>query len=325
MQLAGHLRERALQEWNLLAEGERASYAAASQALQGRLDPGGRALAAQDFRHTTQNEAEAVSDFVRRLERTFQIAYGKDKMSAETRDTLLHSQLQEGLRYEVMRAPAVSGAQTYHELCLAAKNKEKRLANLRKRQHYQRGPRPSLQVEDTPSKPFIPTIPATKQAPQRPPAGMLTKRCHTCNQPGHLARDCRARRSESRGQQPGDKSGTPSTRTVRSSEEAEQPFEDSLNDPLHFLYSSDSGEEDTVRQVRVTDQGSKPRCVKVQIAGVPMYGIIDSGADITIMEGQPLQEGCNGCQTEEAGLQALRQDPTYVRPAVVQAGWPHGP
>ena len=44
-------------------------------------------LAAQDFRHTIQREAEPVSDFVRHLERTFQIAYRRDVMSAETRDT----------------------------------------------------------------------------------------------------------------------------------------------------------------------------------------------------------------------------------------------
>ena len=38
-----------------------------------------------------------VANFIRHLERTFQIAYGRDGMSAETRGTLLHSQLQEGL------------------------------------------------------------------------------------------------------------------------------------------------------------------------------------------------------------------------------------
>ena len=49
-------------------------------------------------------------------------------MSIETRETLLHSQLQEGLEYELMKAPAVSGAQGYKQLCLAARNEEKRLA-----------------------------------------------------------------------------------------------------------------------------------------------------------------------------------------------------
>jgi len=51
LQFAGHLRGRALQEWNLLREEDKLSYKAATQALQNRLDPGCRALAAQDFRH----------------------------------------------------------------------------------------------------------------------------------------------------------------------------------------------------------------------------------------------------------------------------------
>ena len=131
IQLAGHLRGKALMEWNLLEPDDKATYEAAKQALQARLDPGGRSLAAQDFRHMMQQETEPVSDFIQRLERIFQIAYGRDQMSKETRDTLLHSQLQEGLRDELMRSPTVSGAQTYLELCLAAKNEEKRLASLR--------------------------------------------------------------------------------------------------------------------------------------------------------------------------------------------------
>ena len=135
IQLAGHLRDQALQEWNLLEDVDKKTYADATQALRSRLDPGGRALAAQDFRHTAQGEAESAADFIRRLERTFCIAYGRDGMSGETRDTLLHGQLQEGLQYDIMKAPSVSGAQTYKQLCLAAKN-EKRLAELRKRQHY---------------------------------------------------------------------------------------------------------------------------------------------------------------------------------------------
>ena len=49
IQLAGHLRGRALQEWNLLGEEEKGTYQTATQALRIRLDPGNRVLAAQDF------------------------------------------------------------------------------------------------------------------------------------------------------------------------------------------------------------------------------------------------------------------------------------
>ena len=74
-----------------------------------------------------QGEKEFVADFIRSLERTSWVAYGHDCMSTETRDTLLHGKLQEGLQQEVMHAAAVSRAQTYQELCLASRNEEERL------------------------------------------------------------------------------------------------------------------------------------------------------------------------------------------------------
>jgi hypothetical protein len=135
MQLAGYLRGRALQEWRLIASGEKAVYATAVAALQSRLDPCNRIVATQDFRHANQGDTEGVNDYIRRLERLFQIAYGRDGLNVETRETLLYSQLQEGLRYDLMRC---SGAQSYQQLCLCAKKEEKRLAGLKQRQSYQR-------------------------------------------------------------------------------------------------------------------------------------------------------------------------------------------
>ena len=109
LQLAGHLRGRALQEWNLLQDSEREMFESAVDSLRIRLDPGGRALAAQDFCHTIQREQEPVSDFIRRLEQTFRLDYGKERMTTETRDMLLHGQLQEGPRYYLMTAPGAHG------------------------------------------------------------------------------------------------------------------------------------------------------------------------------------------------------------------------
>ena len=53
-------------------------------------------------------------------------------MSTETRDTLLQGQLQDGLKHELMRAAAVSGAESYKAHCLAARKEEKRLAELKR-------------------------------------------------------------------------------------------------------------------------------------------------------------------------------------------------
>ena len=74
-------------------------------------------MAAQEFRHATQGTQEAVSDYILRLEKTFRRAYGRDHMAEETRNALLYAQLQEGLKYVLMKA-AVSGAQGYQNCAL---------------------------------------------------------------------------------------------------------------------------------------------------------------------------------------------------------------
>ena len=56
IQLAGHLRGRAIQEWNLLGRDNQQSFDERVEALCGRLEPQTRALAAQDFRHTSQRD-----------------------------------------------------------------------------------------------------------------------------------------------------------------------------------------------------------------------------------------------------------------------------
>ena len=56
-------------------------------------------------------------------------------------------------------------------------------------------------------------------------------------------------------------------------------------DPESLLLSSSEEDHPGVKMVRVTDHGSVTQCVKVLIQGVPAYGLIDSGADITIIGG----------------------------------------
>ena len=59
-----------------------------------------------------------------------------------------------------------------------------------------------------------------------------------------------------------------------------------MGEPIEFLHSS--SDEDTPAQfmsVWITDKGSVPQCVQVSVQGVSAYGLIDSGADITILGG----------------------------------------
>ena len=113
IQLADHLKSCALQESNLLESRESASYSQGVKALRSCLDCESKALAAQDFRHSTQCEAETVADFIRRLEHTFRVAYGQDCMPSKTKDMLLLGQIQEGQHLRLMKAPAVSRARNY--------------------------------------------------------------------------------------------------------------------------------------------------------------------------------------------------------------------
>ena len=108
-----------------MAESSKASFSAAVGELQTRLDSGSRVVAAQDFRHLSQRVTEPVSYFIYQLEKTFRRAYGHEQMSEETRNTLLYGQLNEELKYSLIKSPAVSGALEYQQLCIAARNKER--------------------------------------------------------------------------------------------------------------------------------------------------------------------------------------------------------
>ena len=56
------------------------------------------------------------------------------------------------------------------------------------------------------------------------------------------------------------------------------------DDPLEYLLSDP--EDETVRQVRIEDKCSVPKCVSMLLQGVAATDLIDSGADITIMGGE---------------------------------------
>ena len=56
-----------------------------------------------------------------------------------------------------------------------------------------------------------------------------------------------------------------------------------------LLHSSDS-EDGLVNSVRIEDKGSRPHKVIVNLHGLPVQGVIDSGADITIMNGDTVKK-----------------------------------
>ena len=57
------------------------------------------------------------------------------------------------------------------------------------------------------------------------------------------------------------------------------------DDPFCYL-ASPTEEGEAIRLVCVKDGGSMTHCVRVMLQGVPVYRVIDSRADITILGGR---------------------------------------
>ena len=80
--------------------------------MRSRLDPSSRALAAQDLLYAAQHDGELfLISFVTLNSCSNWLTAGT--VCQKTQVTLLHSQLQERLRYDIMKAAAVSGSHGY--------------------------------------------------------------------------------------------------------------------------------------------------------------------------------------------------------------------
>ena len=115
------------------------------------------------------------------------------------------------------------------------------------------------------------------------------RKCYLCNRPGHIARYCRLKKSESRGHMVEDH--RPSNTKQITSQSNTQPS--GIDNLIDFLFSSSDEEDPAIRQIKVKDEGSKTHCARIQVQGAPMYGIMNSGVDITIIGGSLFRKLAN--------------------------------
>lgn len=151
----------------------------------------------------------------------------------------------------------MSGADSYSQLCIAAKHEEKRLNELARRQHYLK----DVGKEEAEGRP--PQNPNTKTEKRGETRGE-PRQSYACCDTDHLARSCKKRKTKSTGH------------TRRN---AGANMVKTRENPLNSLHPDSGDSPSDIKAVK----GSKLREVLVDVQGVPPAGIIDSGADITIM------------------------------------------
>ena len=268
IQLAGNLRGRALQEWNLLSEGEHLTFNSAVKSLRNCLESGAKAMAAQDFQHCTQRDCEEVSNFITRLEKTSCLAYGHGATTKETRDTVLYGNCMKAWLSALWRHLQSLEQQT--TLACAQRPETKREGRLSCRRgdhirpqlhdtsvfslpsqsstwYLQQGTHQSQSKQSTPQPTATPQPRPYLKRTSKPKSGSSHNgksfHCYKWHKPGHITCDCPQPRQESTGPGAGSRQGGGLEARMIQSDLAEARA-DGDDDPLGCLLSdSDSPDE----------------------------------------------------------------------------------
>ena len=103
----------------------------------------------------------------------------------------------------------------------------------------------------------------------------------------------------------------PSSRGVSTEDQTEDTStQKNDNDPQQLLFSSSSDSDDNhCRLVRIPDEGSRNMCVKLQVEGVPVFGLIDTGADITIIGGTLFKQVASAARLKKKNFKPADKTP----------------
>ena len=85
-------------------------------------------------------------------------------------------------------------------------------------------------------------------------------------------------------------------------------------DPYDLLFSSDSEAGETVKQIVVTDKGTRAQHARVSISGIPANRVIDTRADITIIDSELFAQVAAAARLRKKDFRKPDKTPrTYVR------------
>ena len=223
------LSEKAEQLYDLLPAKVKTSFAAATEALQARLNPVRReALVSAQLVRRRQRIEESVDSFAQDFEKLFDASYGRRSgMDEESKELLKRDLFTQGLKlkWQEKILPTAKSFNDALHLARAAEEQEKQLAALHPGQSTQKSGA-SRKPSDKRESP-LPT-PPTNQSPTGSGGNL---RCHKCGSLQHLWRDCPQRQppSDTPGRAPAmksSKSASAKSSAVTSAPHLEESEED---------------------------------------------------------------------------------------------------
>ena len=331
LQFELHLVGKAEKIYNVLDKESKKTYASATKALRDRLCPVRReALKSAELLRRKQQQNESVDEFAQDFEALFERSYGRAGMDDDARERLKRDLFVQGLQYRWQEKVLPTATTFCDALYQARANEEqaKQLSYLQK-QHESRSnsTRSSTAPRSTPNahsggasggasgggrtQPQNTSSDrqntSTQRSNERTGGGRWhqgsrfnrsSQGCRNCHSRNHHWRDCPQREPPS--ETPGSTQASSSTVVSKS---ADSPELDQPNTEFSDMV-------ETYRQHAQVDQVTGPigplYYARVQIAGVPTDGLVDTGSSVTIL---------SFSQFKEIGKQA-RIPSSELKPAV---------